>query len=126
MADIYDHIAATLRELRANYGGKGISQEALAEHIGRPANTVSRWETGTYKPTARDLDRLARFFGVPITVFFPESGAQEANSAPVQGLLSALGDLSPSELDEVRKYAQFRKAHRDLETAKRSKKRTSG
>ena len=31
------------------------------------ANTISRWETATYKPSISDLERLAQFFGVPIT-----------------------------------------------------------
>ena len=36
------------------------------------ANTVSRWETATYKPSISDLERLAKFFGVPVTIFFPQ------------------------------------------------------
>jgi transcriptional regulator with XRE-family HTH domain len=34
-------------------------------------NTISRWEAATYKPSISDLERLAQFFGVPITIFFP-------------------------------------------------------
>ena len=44
MADIYEHIAATIRDLRKV---KGLSQEALAEKISEPGNTVSRWDTVT-------------------------------------------------------------------------------
>ena len=53
-------------------GGTGISQDELAEAIKATANTISRWETATYKPSVMDLEKLAGFFGVPITAFFPE------------------------------------------------------
>jgi len=49
------------------------------------ANTISRWETATYKPSISDLERLARFFGVPVSDFFPGLGP----SSQVHALLSA-------------------------------------
>ena len=58
------YVAERIRELRTNYGGEGISQEALAKEIKIAANTVSRWETGAYRPSIEDLDLLSRFFGV--------------------------------------------------------------
>jgi len=27
---------------------------------------ISRWETGVYQPDVEELEKLARFFGVPI------------------------------------------------------------
>jgi transcriptional regulator with XRE-family HTH domain len=79
---------------------------------------VSRWETGTYKPTPEDLDKLARFFSVPITVFFPELQGKDAN---VAALASALGGLSKKDIDEVVRYAEFRKARRAMEAGKRKR-----
>ena len=73
MADIYDQIGSKIRELRTTLRGKGISQEELARAVKTTANTVSRWETATYKPSIADLEVLARFFGVPMAVFFPEA-----------------------------------------------------
>ena len=55
------------------YPKGSLSQEALAAKLNVAANTVSRWETGTYKTTPADLAKLARFFAVSITVFFPIS-----------------------------------------------------
>ena len=69
------------------------------------ANTVSRWETATYKPSISDLERLARFFGVPITVFFPKAEPKSRTNA----LLSATADLDDENLEEVTLYAQFQK-----------------
>jgi hypothetical protein len=33
--------------------------------VGTTANTISRCETATYKPAISDLEKLARYFGVP-------------------------------------------------------------
>ena len=79
---------------------------------------MSRWETGTYKPTPEDLDKLARFFSVPITVFFPEL---QGEGARVVALTSALGGLGKKDFDEVVRYAEFRKARRALEAGKRKR-----
>jgi transcriptional regulator with XRE-family HTH domain len=108
MADIYDEIGAKIRELRTTLKGKGISQEELSRAVKTTANTVSRWETATYKPSIGDLEGLARFFGVPISVFFP--GAQPGSRTGA--LISATADLDDRDLEEVTLYARFRRAQR--------------
>jgi transcriptional regulator with XRE-family HTH domain len=108
MADIYDKIGTKIRELRTTLRGKGISQEELARAVKTTANTVSRWETATYKPSIGDLESLARFFGVPIAVFFP--GAQPGSRT--SALISATADLDDRDLEEVTLYARFRRAQR--------------
>ncbi|HYC44844.1 MAG TPA: helix-turn-helix transcriptional regulator [Burkholderiales bacterium] len=124
MSELYAHIAATIRELRQL---RGLSQEGLADLVAVPANTVSRWETGTYKPSAEDLDKLARAFEVSITVFFPESQRTSELSPAAQALLSATKSLNKDDLDEVTRYAEFRRARRMLEKErlKRKKPRAS-
>jgi transcriptional regulator with XRE-family HTH domain len=96
-----------------------VSQEALAAKLKVAPNTVSRWETGKYKPTPKDLDGLARFFSVSITTFFPNL---QADDPRVTALTSATGGLEDKDFDEVIRYAEFRKARRAMENAKRSKK----
>jgi transcriptional regulator with XRE-family HTH domain len=108
MADIYDEIGAKIRELRTTLKGKGISQEELARAVKTTANTVSRWETATYKPSISDLEGLARFFGVPMAVFFP--GAQPGSRT--SALISATADLDDRDLEEVTLYVRFRRAQR--------------
>ncbi len=115
MSDIYRAIGEKIRELRTQYGGQGISQEALAQKVGTTPNTISRWETAAYKPSIADLERLALFFAVPITVFFPGMDA----GVRLQALLSATGDLDDDDLDELTRYAQFRKARKALKQSKR-------
>ena len=118
MPTIYEQIGGKIRELRLAYPKGSLSQEALAVELGVAANTVSRWETGTYKPTPEDLDKLARFFSVSITIFFPE---MQNDDARVAALTSAIGGLGKKDFEEVLRYAEFRKARRALEAGKRKR-----
>jgi transcriptional regulator with XRE-family HTH domain len=113
MSDIYSQIGSKIRELRTTLKGKGISQEELANAVKTTANTVSRWETATYKPSVVDLERLARFFGVPIIVFFPEPQSKSRANA----LITATADLDDRDLEEVTLYAQFRRTQRSRRRA---------
>lgn len=117
MAELYEHIAATIRRLRTE---EGWSQEKLAEKIGEPANTISRWETATYKPSAEQLEKLAKLFDESITVFFPDMQRQ---TAVPQALLSATRGLKGAELDAVVEYAEFTRARRALKRAAGARKR---
>ena len=107
MPDIYEQVGKQIRDLRTALRGRCISQEELAQAVETTANTISRWETATYKPSISDLERLAQFFGVPITIFFPQ--AQSKSRANT--VLSVTADLDDDDLEEVMLYAQFRKAH---------------
>ena len=104
--DIYKWIGGRIRELRTTLRAAPISQDELAEAIETTANTISRWETATYKPSVSDLEKLARFFGVPITAFFPEIQPFSQISA----LLTAARTLDEDDLEEVTLYALFRRA----------------
>jgi transcriptional regulator with XRE-family HTH domain len=106
--DLIRYVGERIRELRTNFGGEGISQEALAARLKTTANTVSRWETGTYKPDLEDLEALSRFFGVSILIFFPDQ--QGAEDEHVKALLRAARQLPRQDVDELRKYAEFRRA----------------
>ena len=106
MPDIYEEVGKQIRELRSGLRGRGISQEELAQAVKTTANTISRWETATYKPSISDLERLAQFFGVPITTFFPQAPPKSRANK----VLSATADLDNDDLEEVVLYAQFRKA----------------
>jgi transcriptional regulator with XRE-family HTH domain len=114
VADIYEEIGKRIRDFRGSVGGRVVSQEDLASAVGTTANTVSRWETATYKPAISDLEKLARYFGVPITAFFPEAGPRSRTTA----LLSATEGLDEADLDEVRLYALFRRSRRRVKRTK--------
>jgi len=118
MSDIYKKIGQIIKDLRTNRPEGKLSQEQLANNIGVPANTLSRWETGTYKPTAENLDQLARFFNVSIAKFFPE---QKIDDSRVKALTSATGTLNDKDFDEVVRYAEFRIARAALGNPKNKK-----
>jgi len=114
---IYQQIGSIIKSLRTHHLGRVVSQDALATEVGTTSNTISRWETATYKPSLEDLEKIARYFGVPIGIFFPNIEPSER----LQALMSATGDLDDDDMDELTRYAQFRKARKTLEKNKGKK-----
>ncbi len=109
--DLLDHVAAKIKDLRVSYNsGEGLSQEALAAHLKVAPNTISRWETGTYRPSLKDLERISRFFGVSMMSFFPQELVDDDEDENLKALLRTARQLHPADLEELRKYAEFRRA----------------
>jgi transcriptional regulator with XRE-family HTH domain len=109
--ELLDHVAARIKDLRVSYNnGEGLSQESLATHLQVAPNTISRWETGTYRPSLKDLERISRFFGVPIMSFVPDELVDEDEDENLKALLRTARQLHPADLEELRKYAEFRRA----------------
>lgn len=107
--ELTEYVGNRIRELRTRYaGGQGISQEMLAMKLATTANTISRWETGTYKPSLVDLDNLSRFFGISILDFFPRETPDK--DTQVAALLRAAKELPKEDIEELRRYAEFRRA----------------
>ena len=109
--DLLDHVAARIRDLRVSYNnGEGLSQESLATHLKVAPNTISRWETGTYRPGLKDMERLSRFFGVSIMSFFPSEMVDDDEDENLKALLRTARQLHPADVEELRRYAEFRRA----------------
>jgi transcriptional regulator with XRE-family HTH domain len=120
--DLMDHIAARIKELRVSYNhGEGLSQESLAIQLKVAANTISRWETGTYRPSVKDVERIARFFGVSIMSFLPDELVDKEEDENLKALLRTARQLHPADLEELRKYAEFRRARAIYEGKTRPK-----
>lgn len=120
--DLLDHVAARIKELRVSYNhGEGLSQESLAIHLKVAPNTISRWETGTYRPSLKDLERISRFFGVSMMSFLPSDMIDQEEDESLKALLRTARQLHPSDLDELRKYAEFRRARAIYEGKTRPK-----
>lgn len=110
--DLFEYIGHRIRSLRIGYRNNGsLSQRELARIIEVSPNTISRWETGTYRPSVSDLSKLAHFFGVPIASFFPQDPSL-ANPKRDQ-LLQVLQSLPSDDIEEAVKYAEFRKRYRN-------------
>ena len=107
---LLDYVAKQIKDLRTNYNSaEGLSQEALAKQLKVAPNTVSRWETGIYRPSLQDLERLARFFGVSMMSFLPPE-MLDTDDDNLAALLRTARQLHPADLEELRKYAEFRRA----------------
>src|SRR5215510_4129563 len=109
--ELLDYLAARIKELRLSYNsGEGLSQDTLAKHLKVAPNTISRWETGTYCPSVTDLERIARFFGVTMMAFMPPEMIDEEADENLKALLRTARQLHPADLEELQKYAEFRRA----------------
>jgi transcriptional regulator with XRE-family HTH domain len=103
--NILEHVASKIKQLRTN---ATLTQDGLAKELGVATNTVSRWETGTYKPDLEDLAHMARYFKVSVLAFFP--GEDPATKPELQALLRAAGNLNKEDLEELQRYAEYRQA----------------
>lgn len=120
--DLLDHVAARIKDLRVSYNnGEGLSQEALATRLKVAPNTISRWETGTYRPSLKDVERISRFFGVSIISFLPSELIDEEEDESLKALLRTARQLHPADVEELRKYAEFRRARNIYEGKSRPK-----
>ena len=109
--EVLDYLAARIRELRLSYNnGEGLSQDALAKQLKVAPNTISRWETGTYCPSVTDVERIARFFGVSMMAFMPPEMIGKEEDENLKALLRTARQLHPADLEELQKYAEFRRA----------------
>src|ERR1041385_9299370 len=109
--DLLDHIAAQIKELRVSYNhGEGLSQEALAIQLKVSANTISRWETGTYRPSVKDVERIARFFGVSMMLFLPDELVDKEEDENLKALLRTarqLQDRKSTRLNSSHGYISY-------------------
>lgn len=106
---LIQHVGRRIRDFRTGYGG-GISQDALAKALGVATNTISRWETATYRPTIEDLQKLARFFGKSVLEFFPKEDVRTKRDEKIDALLRTAKQLKAADLEDVRLYAEFRRS----------------
>ncbi len=116
--EIYKYIGNKIRIYRTNFR---MTQEQLAEKIGTSANTISRWETATYKLDVAELEKLSRELGEPIWAFLPSSVKPPVEK--LQALLSATGDLPEEDIEELQRYADFIRAKKALQKQKRRRTR---
>jgi len=114
--NLFEYVGGRIRELRES---QGVSQDALAKALGVAPNTVSRWETTTNKPDLEDLDKLARFFRVSILEFFPPENT--AANDPINALLRTAKQLPTQDLEELQRYAEFRRARHLLANTSRAR-----
>ncbi|NGY05612.1 helix-turn-helix domain-containing protein [Solimonas terrae] len=86
----------------------GFSQDEVGEVLGISRSAVSLMESGQRKTDALELQRLAKLFERPISFFTGEDLAMESRNVAI--LARMAGKLEPSDLEELRKFAEYLEA----------------
>ena len=98
---LYEHVGHRIRTLRES---RGLSQRTLGQALSVPTNTVSRWETATYKPSIEMLYKLARYFESSIVTFLP--------TRLLPDVVAAAANLDGEQLRLLSDFAGFLAARR--------------
>jgi len=69
---------------------KGITQEALADHVNVTRQTISKWERDVSVPSGDDLLALAAALDVDVVSFFGIQGYQMQDAAQMANLLAGI------------------------------------
>lgn len=102
---MYDKFEALLRE-------RGVRAADVARATGITTTTLSAWKNGKYEPKNDKIQKIAEYFGVPITYFFDDTPAyyfdeetaklaEEMQRPGVRRLLDATRGLSQESLETL-------------------------
>ena len=81
---------------------KGVTQEAMAAHLGVTAQAVSKWERGSAAPDIALLPALSAYFGVTIDELFALS--DDTRMDRIQNMLWDVRFLNPADADNARAF----------------------
>lgn len=65
----------TIKTLREKIG----TQEQVAKLLNVKQNTISNWENGTARPKTKDLQRIAKLYGVSISELIESMNEEKLN-----------------------------------------------
>lgn len=98
---------------------RGVKTSAVAKATGIDKGTFSHWKSGKYTPKSDKIQKIADFFGVPVTYFY-EADIDYLDSAEKHvDTLDALADVlktdeelkdhtfTPEQLEQILDYAKF-------------------
>jgi len=81
---------------------RGITQEAIAQHLGITAQAVSKWERGVATPDISLLPELSAYLGVSIDALF--SISDDTRMERIQNMLWDVRFLSQAEIESSRDF----------------------
>lgn len=55
---------------------KGVSAYQVCKEIGEPTGMISNWKAGRYQPKSDKIQKIADYFGVPVSYFYEDSEPQ--------------------------------------------------
>ncbi len=91
-----DNFGERLRRLRGN-----LSQKRVASQLGIPQTTLSTLENQQSVPRGEVLERLARFYGVPATYFYPHESRQIQPTEKARALLNSIRQIQTQGRDTI-------------------------
>jgi|SRR5450755_1147401 transcriptional regulator with XRE-family HTH domain len=93
---------------------RGLSQQAAARAVGLPQTSIWRVEYGRRKISVLELKKLAALYQRPVSYFIGEEEVFD-DSLPlrVKHLVRATAMLSPKDLDDLARFAEFLRSRRE-------------
>lgn len=92
-------IGNQIRQLRLR---RGITQEAMAQHLGITPQAVSKWERGAATPDIGMLPEISTYFGVTIDDLFALS--DDTRMERIQNMLWDVRFLDPADVEASRQF----------------------
>lgn len=91
---------------------KGLTQENLANIIGKDYSTVGKWENGTRSPIMEDVLRIADILNIPVEDLLTKDlriksdneNIKEYNFGNVKVTLSKDGKITDEDFTEINKF----------------------
>ncbi|MES2273028.1 MAG: helix-turn-helix transcriptional regulator, partial [Chlamydiota bacterium] len=65
----YEELGKKIKEAREEYGDGTLAQNKLADLLKMHETTISRYESGRFRPTPEKLEQIAKILGKPIEFF---------------------------------------------------------
>jgi len=81
---------------------RGVTQDALAQHLGITAQSVSKWECGASAPDIALLPELSAYFGVSIDELFAMS--DEKRMERIQNMLWDVRFIDSADIENERRF----------------------
>lgn len=85
---------------------KGITSAKMLSDLDMNKSSVLNWKTRGTIPGAKVLQKIADYFGVPVSSLFDDSDTP-ATPAELQDLISRTRNLSAEEIKELDDYLNF-------------------
>lgn len=92
-------IGNQIRQLRLR---RGITQEAMAQHLGITAQAISKWERGVATPDIAMLPDISAFFGVTIDELFALS--DDTRMERIQNMIWDVRYFDPADVEQERHF----------------------
>lgn len=110
-----DYLSKNIKYLRK---AKNLTQEDIANIVGKARSLISAWESDDREITAEDIVKLSKYFNVPMDALVGTDLSKESNNKindDIQVLLDAYQGLSDSDKEFMKNMIIERRKQIDKE-----------